>query len=69
MTIKVMTKSAYDAEGRRQVLEAYSANGSYVLLVNGAFYCTAESMREILDEIEDVMQWYGWVSFMNPIYA
>ena len=54
--------------GESHVLEAFRFEGHYIVMVDGAFYASCENMREVDEEFEDMIRWFGWTT-NDPVYA
>lgn len=68
---KIYKRYAYEQHtGERHVFEAYRqlVGAPYVIMLDGSFLTTAESGREIADEIEETIKWYGWAQG-SPVFA
>ena len=52
----------YDGEDNEHVLEVFKkpSGAPYVVMVDGAFCATCESMSEARDEVNDIIKWFGW---------
>ena len=67
---KISTHTAYDRRGTKHVMEVYKkdAGAPYYVSLDGSFMADAETEREAVDEILDVIKWSGW-SRTNPNFA
>ena len=67
MTEKIYKKVVVDNGDREHLFEVFHIEienkAPYMIMVDGDFYCTAESGHEIAEEIEDTMNWYGWKEY------
>ena len=73
MKMKFYDRKAYEKyTGESHLFEVFESNiqnsAPYVILLDGAFFATAESGEENGEEIEATITWYGWIR-TSPIYA
>ena len=62
MGFKIVRKEmAYDNADNEHRIEVYKKFAyPYVVFVDGAFYASAESVREADDEVNDIIKWFDW---------
>lgn len=69
---KWRTIKAYEKDGNEHTIEIFrKVSGSaapYIVMLDGAFNCDAESRKDAMLEAESILDFFDW-SDINPNYA
>ena len=66
---RIYKETYYESNGNEHEFEVFKHDfencAPYTIMLDSAFYATAESGREIADEIEACASWYGWEQYYS----